>query len=578
MPREKNKKTHNIFLLDPERIHRVLDLDSSVPVSQIIEGIMSLDEEYKAQTIQETIATNGFSISLYFKKDEPMGNKFASFCSAFVAEDQDAVTFRPRSSSSVLFIWREKKIYAVTTGQGFRMIENYAVPNFGLIIASVFEQNFKITSLDSNAMSSIIHSAKTVYSNEIDFIDIEALDTVFKEVTGRLKDVESVHSLLNLSRESRKDSMKITAKNYVQFSNSLNFAGLLHLLDIISNYNIENISDRFNLITPMTLKKNGDIISNNKDAVVRAMYEAIISEKQFPFDLFHRDTNKYIAADSYTIYNPIDQSVYSTQEDYEASTIISSAFDTYLSGDEKTLDKFTSFVNLVRLRSEREDHVETDGTLFQHLSGEIRANDINYYLFYGEYYRLSTAYDDRLKESLRGKLRPEFITSEILTPWPKGKDEDYFNKQVSLSENYVHLHKIKPDYIEFGDLLKNDSDVVTVVHVKDGFDGAMRILDRQVELSITKIMDLKHNNNDFYMKKLYRNASQSTTGKNITSVFASSRDFIDAMKNKKVRFVIVIRPKNPDLLEAESNIAKHCLNALILRCFNQGISLSIQVV
>ena len=577
MPREKNKKTHNIFLLDPERVHRVLDLDSSVPVSQIIEGIMSLDEEYKAQTIQETIATNGFSISLYFKKDEPMGNKFASFCSAFVAEDQDAVTFRPRSSSSVLFIWREKKIYAVTTGQGFRMIENYAVPNFGLIIASVFEQNFKITSLDSNAMSSIIHSAKTVYSNEVDFIDIEALDTVFKEVTGRLKDVERVRSLLNLSRESKKDSMKITAKNYVQFSNSLSFTGLLHLLDIISNYDIENISDRFNLITPMTLKKNGDIISNNKEAVIRAMYEAIVSDKPFPFDLFHRETNKYIAADSYTIYNPNDQSVYSTKNDYEAYSLVSNAYNTYLSGNEKTIENFTAFANHVKLRSEREDQVVTDGTLFQHLSGEIRVNDMNYYIFYGDYYRLNAAYDERLKESLRGKLRQEFKTDEIKTTWTQG-NEDSFNEAVSINEDYVHLHKVKPDFIEFGDLLKNDSDVVTVVHVKDGFDGEMRILDRQVEMSITRIMDLKHNNNDIYMRKLYRNASLSTKGKNITSVFASVQEFIDAMKNKRIRFVIVIRPTNPNLLEAESNIAKHCLNALILKCFNQGISLSIQVV
>lgn len=577
MPREKNKKTHNIFLLDPERIHQVLDLDSSVPVSQIIEGIMSLDEEYKTQTIQETIATNGFSISLYFKKDEPMGNKFASFCSAFVAEDQDAVTFRPRSSSSVLFIWREKKIYAVTTGQGFRIIENYAVPNFGLIIASVFERNFKITSLDSNAMSSIIHSAKTVYSNEVDFIDIEALDTVFKEVTGRLKDVERVRSLLNLSRESKKDSMKITAKNYVQFSNSLSFTGLLHLLDIISNYDIENISDRFNLITPMTLKKNGDIISNNKEAVIRAMYEAIVSDRPFPFDLFHRETNKYIAADSYTIYNPNDQSVYSTQNDYEAYSLVSNAYNTYLSGNEKTIENFTAFANHVKLRSEREDQVVTDGTLFQHLSGEIRVNDMNYYIFYGDYYRLNAAYDERLKESLRGKLRQEFKTDEIKTTWTQG-NEDSFNEAVSINEDYVHLHKVKPDFIEFGDLLKNDSDVVTVVHVKDGFDGEMRILDRQVEMSITRIMDLKHNNNDIYMRKLYRNASLSTKGKNITSVFASVQEFIDAMKNKRIRFVIVIRPTNPNLLEAESNIAKHCLNALILKCFNQGISLSIQVV
>ena len=39
------------------------------------------------------------------------------------------------------------------------------------MLDTVFEERFKITSLDSNAMSSIVHSTKTVYSNEIDFID-----------------------------------------------------------------------------------------------------------------------------------------------------------------------------------------------------------------------------------------------------------------------------------------------------------------------------------------------------------------------------------------------------------------------
>ncbi len=72
------------------------------------------------------------------------------------------------------------------------MVEKYLVPNFGLIIASAFEERFKITSLDSNAMSSIVHSTKTIYSNEVDFIDIESLDTIFKEITGRLKDADKV--------------------------------------------------------------------------------------------------------------------------------------------------------------------------------------------------------------------------------------------------------------------------------------------------------------------------------------------------------------------------------------------------
>ena len=140
------------------------------------------------------------------------------------------------------------------------------------------------------------------------------------------------------------------------------------------------------------------------------------------------------------------------------------------------------------------------------------------------------------------------------------------------------MHKIKPENIEFADLLKCENDTVTIVHVKDGFDGEMRILDRQVELSISKIIDLKHRNNDTYIRKLYKNASKSDTGLNITSVFPTVDKFIECLKESKIIYLVVIRPKNKELLKNTSNIAKHCLNSMIVRCFNSNINLKIQIL
>ena len=147
-------------------------------------------------------------------------------------------------------------------------------------------------------------------------------------------------------------------------------------------------------------------------------------------------------------------------------------------------------------------------------------------------------------------------------------------------EGYIHLHKIKPEGIEFADLIKCEDDTVTIVHVKDGFDAEMRALDRQVELSIARIMDLNHNNNDSYFRKLYKNAKQSSkpVTRKITTNFSSVDNFIESIKDKRIRYVIVVRPENKKLIDNESNIAKHCLNALIFRCFQQGIDLKIQVM
>ena len=277
-------------------------------------------------------------------------------------------------------------------------------------------------------------------------------------------------------------------------------------------------------------------------------------------------------------YHNSNYEEYYSQDDYEPTQLIFNAYQNYLKGNPSTETAFYAFILSSKLRADRGDYMVTDGTILQYVSGEVEVNNINYYVFYGDYYRLSTSYDERLKDSLRGKLQQVNETNEIQTAWihETGKDEDWFNKTVSINEGYAHLHKIKPDFIEFCDLLKYDEETITFVHVKDGFDGDMRVLDRQVDLSIRKIMDYRQNNHADYMKSLYQNASACSVGTNITALFPSEEDFLDSLKTKQIRYIIVIRPQNPDLIECRSNIAKHCLNALILRCFNQGVDLRIQ--
>ncbi len=574
MASTKNAKTHSVYLIDKDRFL----VDSSSSEKEAIELLMSIDPSYESQAIKTGIDTQGFSVCLYFRGNDNYQSKFASFCREFVEENQDAVTFHPRTTSSILFVWNEKHIYAITTGQGFRMIEAISFPKFGLIVASIFEEKFKITSLDSNAMSSIVHSTKTVYSNEVDFIDVNSLDTVFKEVTGRLKDASKVRSLLNLEESSKKKSMRVIAKNFVQFSSALSFSGLLHLLQVIDGYNFEGYSDRFNLITPLNTKKDKAAIQRNDIAVIDTMYSAIQAHEEIQFDMFHEDTTQFVSADSYELYDPSSVTVYKCFDDCLDGETLSEAFNCYLHGAQNTLEAFRSFVFSTHIHSITEDLVITDAPFLQHVSGEIQVEDKNYYIFYGKYYYLNTSYTDRLNDSLKGKLRIGFLVDTLKSVWDNSKDEDWFNQKVSNDEGYVHLHRVLVDKIEFADLMQVKDGQLTIVHVKDGFDCNMRALDRQVELSIAKLMDIKHYNNDKYFRQLYEKAATSRIGKNITTVFPSVDLFLECLKHRTPRYIIAIRPARKNLLDNTSNIAKHCLNAMILRCFQQGIDLKIQVL
>jgi len=212
------------------------------------------------------------------------------------------------------------------------------------------------------------------------------------------------------------------------------------------------------------------------------------------------------------------------------------------------------------------------------VSGEIQVDEKNYYMFYGEYYTLDKSYAERLNATLHGKLRQEYFIDELSSGWDSSQNEDDFNHNVSINEGYIHLHRTRPEQIEFADLLKIENNTATIIHVKDGFDCSMRELERQVELSIIRMLDLQNNNQELYMKKLYINGKNNKRGVNIKDHFQTEQDFVEKMKKCSFRYVIILKVDNQNLLASNSNIAKHCLNSLILKCFNRGVELKINLV
>lgn len=570
-------KIHNIFLLDKEKIKDIYFNKKDVSDDEIINRVMSISKrKYNLQHVKNDINTGSFNVKMFYRQELQENTRLSSFCRTFIEENQEIIRDQRITSSSIMFVYSDRYIFVITTGQGFRIIENFCVPKFGMIVVSIFQNFFKVTALDSNGMSSIVHSNKTIYTNEIDFIDVDALDIIFKEVTGRLKDKQQVHSLLNLGQDSKKKSVKVTAKNYVQFSSSLNFNNLIHLLERINLYDYSNLQDGFNLISPIDPKKNKKIVDENNEKVIQKIYYAISGNGELGMDLFHRSTNEFISADVYRI--EYDSQKLAETEDIELKSFISDGYYAYLKGEKPSLKTFTEFVKKSVIIGKKGDDDIISGSFLSHISGEIEVDNKNYYVFYGEYYYLSDSYTERLNRSLKGKLQTDRIVNYLQTKWKNNYKEDDFNEEVSNNESFIHLHKIKPEYIEFADLIKIDGNKLIIVHVKDGFDDDMRALDRQVELSISKILDVKNNNNNEYMKKLYKNAKYSSKGRNITMDFPTEDSFIRAVKEKEIQYIIAIRPPKKELLDNRSNIAKHCLNALILRCFNQGIDLKINIL
>ena len=74
----------------------------------------------------------------------------------------------------------------------------------------------------------------------------------------------------------------------------------------------------------------------------------------------------------------------------------------------------------------------------------------------------------------------------------------------------------------------------------------MRELERQVELSMLRMIDIQDGNQGAYMRKLYQNAAVSTRGQNIKSAFATEDTLIKQIKICDYRYVIAIRVTETD--------------------------------
>ena len=581
-------KKHNIFLLDNDKFCEKNNLNNKKEIiSSDIVALLAKEakkSEYKFihQKLKENINTYEYNVEFIFSEKTNDENLLKSFCRLFLDENSKACKFITKTYSSIMFVWKNDNIFVITTGQGFRIINPYIVTNFGMQVASMLNPNLlKVAAISSNSIDSIIHKKSYVYSKESDFFNINELDSIYNEIVGRLYDEEEIKELFNNSAGKEKTSITILAKDYIQFGSVADFSTLLKIISKYDNPKIKLESDRFNQIKPLTNRMNQTRINSNNNYLIKDIYSIINSDKLLNYDLFNRDVEKFIHADFYSIQ--IDDFTL-VEGDIIDKDFIISAYKKYLEIN-NLVDSEISFYMFIEkskinsLKEELFDYITTDKFL-DHISGELIIEKENYYLIYGKYYKLENSYIERLNQALESKKLELRYVNEIDTVWKEDDKEDDFNANVANSDksDFIHLHKLIIDNIEFADLIKYDSEnkKLKIVHVKDGFNGSMRALERQVVLSIRELNNIK--NNDEFIKKLYLKAIKDPLGKKLAIYFPKYDDFRDKLILSDIQYIIAIKTNNRNLLNSKSNIAKYCLISLINYCLINNVDLKINFI
>ena len=577
-----DKKTHSIYLIDLNKVKDKLKIDDKKCellelVKEIASYIINLKKGYEKQELKDNLSCNDYKLYFLFNENKKNNSNLSMFCLPFISPGELVLKFTTNYPSSIMFIWKDKSLFAITTGSGYHEIENFCLDDFGLIFATIFNKDFRVFSYKSNNLASIVRSSDIIYYNAIDFINIDNLDVFFRELAGEFTDKNLIEKYFGNEVLKKYHNVKLFAKNTVKFNISTNFLGLVNLIEKLDFLDLKEYSDGFNLFKPLNNKQNKQEIENLSKELIEVMYRNLKENSNIGFDIFNKDSENFLRANTYLIKK--GNTILFEGSDYNIADYVPQAYEEYIGDEESSVETFAEFINNSSIIS-KNDFELTKGKLLNHVSGEINYNGNNYYIFYGKYYLQDKSYTQRLNETLERKIKQEIFTEEIKTPWKLGTNEDIFNERASLEDNFIHLHKKIVNNIEFADLMKFDEEQqeFIIVHVKDGFDNNMRQLERQLELSIRMIKDAKENNQKEFMTKLYDCAIKRIIGKNINSIFPTAQVFIDKLITCRYRYILVIRPKNPNLLESRSNIAKHCLNSIINFCNNEGITLKIRKI
>ncbi len=560
-------KMHNINLLNIDLIKSEMKKENysfdNNDNSACIDFIMKKFPEYKIQKLCNNVVGD-VSLFLYYYSYK-IQSALSKFTTDFVEKEEEILNEKGLIQSSILFLIIKNRIYAVPTGQGFRVISVYIIDKFGLIALSSIDSAFKVTALNSNNMSGKTHSENKVFRQELNYFDVQDIDSIIKGLKGKINNKEIICKLLNIPQSSKKNKLGVIAKDSLQLSSSMNLSALIKSLKIINDLIPDKLENDFIDIKILDRHKDKEEIDKNNATVYDDILNNIEKQEEtyLGYDFFNKDVETFLDYDKYKIF--YEDNFEEFDDSYDIFSALRNLYKSLNVKDKPYEDKI-KFLQKITVIGVDNDDEHNFGALIENLSGEVLSNNKHYFMWYGVYYFVENNYFMRLNKLLEKKLSI-FGYDDSLPKWDV-LNEDKYNSTLAKSLNGFLIHKCIPDNIEFGDVLKFSKDECYIYHVKDKFNCSMRELDRQVELSMKKLNELTLGNTNFFkdLFKRSQNQIQRNDDNELYKNFNNEEEFIDKMKKvSKFIYKVVINIDGVNsILNSDSNIAKYCLNHILL--------------
>lgn len=604
-------KLHNIYLVDKRKCtqHMRKKTSETKDIVQYLqrhfEGKRTPDgateqPRYKAQKLLKR-EKGAFDILILYKRESPQ-NIIGEFFEDIVDPNSDICKEQHSSASSLLILWDDSNIFLIPTGQAHHHINRFIVPDFGFRIASIFKDNIHVGVISQNALTGNIHSHSDLFKSEIPLDGLQTPNSITKHILGHLTNNAHADLLLPVPSGRANAHPRLTIKSYIQFGRPMDFEQLMsHLHALVqkalpdkTTSDLNTLDDQINLIK--TLNHKSEKFRN----CLSRLAEEFLQESD-RFFIMAEDAIPYLSAERYDI---LSGSSKKTNLKDQSSTIdaafIIRKFRAYTERRKNTsnaseIETFENFIQGYNICSGDEETLYTKGSILSHLSGDITMGGSGYFVLNGEFYELN--------EDLHRQLK--VTTDDILTKsldcerffgfdWKKLAKKTYKTQNPTFDENrfndlvcthskqkknpFYFFHTNSPRHIEFADMLQFTEDEAYIIHVKDGFDHSMRVLCRQVDISLQQYALFTSRRGSDYIHKLYDNATKEKQDNPFLSQFPEYETFRDRLLKSDITYVLAVHTNGTALNDTRSTSALFCLEQTRQLCLRHGVKIKIVTI
>jgi uncharacterized protein (TIGR04141 family) len=538
--------------------------------------------EYKEQAIDNIKFNKGYNTKLFISNPkEYMVKKLVDFYSPIVTDKMAVNKIKKRDISTILFIYNDNEMYAVPTGYGYFMIQDYLDMNFGMKLLSglVNRNENAIKNITERGISGMIMGSTRYYRLNYSFSNEDDFGKLFKEVCA-IVPAGIIKDKLGFSDDEVKKDLTCIAKTSFKINKSIDIEKLYELIFNISKL-LDSCEGLFNNLIPIMNKGNNRKLNNElNNELIKIIYENYKNNNyKIEFDIFHTEFDKFLKAKDYNIFYNKKMCFETNINSIDDFSFLKNIVEKFDVTADNSLDDFSILIKSIIIYSYNDIGKEqTKAALLKHIQGEIKYNNKTYFIIDGNWFMVEDKFINNINQHCQNQVCRCKRESLIDLQWITG-DEGYFiNSVINNCDNFIQIHPEKVEFIEICDLIKVESDRVSLIHIKDRFDYKMRDLTSQIFLAARRLQEMRNSNDYKFLEELY----PKIINKNKTKFPSLSKDqFIDFFKNN-VEFVLAFRDHRnsspsifDDVSQSESNIAKYSVTNFIKEMensFNFGIS------